>query len=358
MARKAHPESALAPDPPSRKGGAPADLYRLEGTYERLRRALVQGPADGRLERPLSFWVLPDDRRLPIAFLDRPIRVLLERPLVELMQTPGVGRKKILGFFELLRRAVKDRSAHEPFGLVGANNGGAGPAARRGVGVGRDTGAVSESVWADYCETVRRAGFEPLPLGCVAPSLKPLPTVLWRKPLADYAGQSLAEIRALKTHGEKRVSAIIEVFATVHEAASTAALDEHLQLDLRPHFVRPMTDWLLRRSEDPSRLTLPEARQRLAQPLIHQTEIDLGADVARLASERLGLAGDAPSVKEQAERLRVTRARVYQMFDDCSRVLAVRWPEGRWLMAALDGTDATPDAAALVRGVRAIFFPV
>lgn len=354
MARKA--TTTEATDPPERRVGASADLYRLEGTYERLRRALQQGPADGRLRMPLSFWVVPDDRRLPIAFLDRSLEELLQKPLVELMQTPGVGRKKILGFFDLLRRAVKDRSPQEPFGLsaAGATKS---PAAKRGVGLGRDSSAVSELVWADYCETIRRGGFATQPLGRLAPSLKPLPTVLWDTPLGDYAGRSLAEVRAMKTHGEKRVAAIIEVFAAVHEAVSTAVLGEHLLLDIRPLFVRPMTDWLLESPAGAQRLSLREARERLAKPLIRQAEIDLGEEAARLTGERLGLAGEAPTVKQQADRLHVTRARVYQMFDDCARVLAVRWPEGRWLLGALDRRAASPEALGLVAGVRAIFFP-
>ena len=74
------------------------DRYRLIGTYERLRKALVERPDDGRLDKALSYWVLPTDRRLPIAFLDRPLRDLLNQPFEELMATPGVGHKKILGF--------------------------------------------------------------------------------------------------------------------------------------------------------------------------------------------------------------------------------------------------------------------
>lgn len=90
--KKAKPASAR----PSRKRRGTAktadhsvigDRYRLDGTYERLRRALLEAPDDGRLDRALSYWVLPTDRRLPIAFLDRDLRELLELPLEELMGT-------------------------------------------------------------------------------------------------------------------------------------------------------------------------------------------------------------------------------------------------------------------------------
>src|SRR4249920_1688023 len=93
------------------------DRYRLIGTYERLRKALVERTDDGRLDKALSYWVLPTDRRLPIAFLDRSLRELLGLPLDELMSTPGVGHKKILGFFDLLKRAAKAGPSDAPFGL-------------------------------------------------------------------------------------------------------------------------------------------------------------------------------------------------------------------------------------------------
>src|SRR5688572_29687193 len=96
------------------------DHYRLVGTYQRLRNQLLALPDDGRLDRQLSYWVLASDRRLPIAFLDRSLRELLEQPLDALMATPGVGQKKIVGFFELLRRAIKGTPNEQPFGMTPA----------------------------------------------------------------------------------------------------------------------------------------------------------------------------------------------------------------------------------------------
>ena len=117
MARKATSARA-AQSSASRRRTVIGDRYRLEGTYERLRRALLEAPNDGRLDKSLSYWVLPTDRRLPIAFLDQNLRELLALPLEDLMGTQGVGHKKILGFFDLLRRAHKSQSPHEPFGMA------------------------------------------------------------------------------------------------------------------------------------------------------------------------------------------------------------------------------------------------
>ena len=69
--------------------------------------------------------------------------------------------------------------------------------------------------------------------------------------------------------------------------------------------------------------------------MIAQIKIDIGDQVAELAAARLCLDENAPSVKQQAETLGVTRARVYQLLEDCAKVMDVRWPEGRWLLAPL-----------------------
>ena len=41
------------------------DRYRLIGTYERLRKSLIEKPDDGRLDKSLSYWVLPDGSASP-----------------------------------------------------------------------------------------------------------------------------------------------------------------------------------------------------------------------------------------------------------------------------------------------------
>src|SRR6185295_18944414 len=203
------------------------DRYRLVGTYERLRKSLLSQPDDGRLDKALSYWVLPTDRRLPIAFLDRSLRGLLRRPLDELMSTQGVGQKKVLGFFDLLKRASKAASPDAPFGLSVNDSKAIKPAA---PSVGFDASIVSEALWTNWCDTVNRYGLGPEKLGRLAPSVQALPTVIWHNRLDEYLDRSLAQIRRLKTHGEKRVHAILEIFCTVHEALATATLQENVDL--------------------------------------------------------------------------------------------------------------------------------
>lgn len=334
----------------------PHDRYRLIGTYERLRKTLVDLPPDGRLDKPLSFWVRQTDRRLPIAFLDRPLGELLDEDFDKLLSTPGIGQKKIQGFFDLLRRAAKSTNA-QPFGLQKEVSQEA--PLNPSHSLGFDPTVVSESLWLSWRETVRRNGFGNETLGRLAPTLQALPTVIWQTPLADYMDLSLAEVRQLKTHGEKRIQAILEVFCSVHEAVATAALHENLELQLLPRFIPPLTRWILdisRREELP---TADEVEQHLVQPLLQQVEIDLGDQVAQLAIDRLRFDNNAPSVRHQADTLGVTRARVYQLLEDCATAMEVRWPEGRWLLAALTTKLSllSPETIGLLHVVRDLFFP-
>lgn len=332
------------------------DRYRLVGTYERLRKSLLEQPDDGRLDKALSYWVLPTDRRLPIAFLDRTLRDLLSRPLEELMGTPGVGHKKIIGFFDLLRRASKATVPDAPFGL--ATNEGV-KRAQAAAASGFDSSVVSESLWARWCETVNRHGLGPEKLGRLAPSLQSLPTVIWHSRLEEYSERSLAEIRGLKTHGEKRVHAILEVFCTAHEALATATLDENIDLVVVPRFVPPLSRWLMGAIGEAELPSVDELRQHVVKPLVKQIHIDLGDQVAELAASRLSLDAGAPSVKQQADTIGVTRARVYQLLEDCAKVMEVRWPEGRWLLAPLANRfgAADPEALGLLHGIVDLFFP-
>src|SRR5262249_50265239 len=99
----------------------------------------------------------------------------------------------------------------------------------------------------------------------------------------------------------------------------------------------------------------------VAIPLIEQIEVDVGPTVARLAEGRLGIHGEPQTVRQLSRKMGVTRARVYQLLDDCAKVMAVRWHEGRvhlrTLRAHLEAPGADAHALELVRGVIDLFFP-
>ena len=171
----------------------------------------------------------------------------------------------------------------------------------------------------------------------------------------------MAEIRRLRTHGEKRVRCVLEVFHSVAVRLANAGPSEDRKRLLTPPLICEVEDWsraLARESRIPE---VAEVRECLAGPVLQQIHIDSGDTVHALAAERLGLFGSSVSVRSQARNLGVTRARVYQLLDDCSKVMTVRWPNGAQQLEALAlrfasaGTDSA--SAKLFFGVRELCFP-
>ena len=85
-----------------------AEDYKLISSFEEVRKTLMDTRFSDRLEKPLAFWALPNDRRLPLAFLGRTLRDLLDTPFDELSSTPGIGQKKISSLVRLLHRAINE----------------------------------------------------------------------------------------------------------------------------------------------------------------------------------------------------------------------------------------------------------
>jgi hypothetical protein len=224
-----------------------------------------------------------------------------------------------------------------------------------------DPAIVSEALWAQWQRTVVEHGFGREKLGRLAPTLQALPTVIWHTPLSNYMNRTVAEIRQLKTHGEKRVRVVLEVFYLVHEMLSDRDSNHHLALRIVPKFIVPIENWL---SQALASETLPspdEVRQHLTTPLLDQIAIDAGPTIHELAASRLGIDGPPQSVRQQAKEMGVTRARVYQLLEECSRVMNVRWPEGQQLLAQLDArfqAEATGnDDPRMFRATYELFFP-
>jgi hypothetical protein len=338
--------------------------YKMTGVFESFRNVLLREKYRDRMDKPLAYWALASDRRLPLAFMGRTLREILSTPFDELLATPGVGRKKIAALMTLLGRATKDTPPVDPFGLEAQIE--ESYAVQEGTvsernGSRFDPSLVSEALWTQWRETVLRHGIGQLRLGRLVPSLQALPTVIWHTPLEEYAHLSLAEIRQLKTHGEKRVRAVLEAFWVVHTALAGSAHHDHLDVDLVPKFVRSLERWIIKALANAQLPTEEEVRNSLLVPLLAQIELDAGTAMWRLACGRLGIHAPVQSVRQQARERGVTRARVYQLLEDCSKVMAVRWPEGELPMTALAERFAREaagsEAARLFRRAMDLFFP-
>jgi len=93
---------------------ASVEQLQLVSRFEALRRVLLGEPYAQHLDRPLAYWALPADRRLPLAFLGRSLRDLLDTAYSELAATPGIGQKKMRSFVKLLARVASTDPAALP----------------------------------------------------------------------------------------------------------------------------------------------------------------------------------------------------------------------------------------------------
>ncbi len=337
--------------------------YKIVSSFQSLRKTLLDDKFADRLEKPLAYWALPNDRRLPLAFLGRTIKDLLATPFEELSATPGIGQKKISSLVKLLSRATKDHPPAVPFGLseISESKRPATVDKPRRAATTFDPSIVSEALWSDWQQTVIKHGLGCEKLGRLAPTLQALPTVIWHTPLEHYVNHTVAEIRQLKTHGEKRVRVVLEVFYLVHDMFSGHDADQHLALRIVPKFIVPIENWISQVLEGDGLPSSDEVRDHLVIPLLDQLAIDAGATIHQLSEGRLGIKGSAQSVRQQAKQMGVTRARVYQLLEDCSRVMDVRWPEGMQLLAHLGArfhtAQTNQDEYRLFRAAYELFYP-
>ena len=335
-----------------------AEEYKLRSSFEEIRKTLLTEQYQDRLDKPLAYWALPNDRRLPLAFLGRTIGDLLASPFDQLTATPGIGQKKIDSLVVLLRRAASEDS---PSSTV-ESNGSSHPRIAEIEGNGQFSPTqVSELHWTAWRETVRRHRLGEQRLGRLVRTLQNVPTVIWNTKLDFYLDRTIGEIRKLKTHGEKRVSVVLETFHYLHELLGKIDPDSELTVRLTPRFIAPIEDWIVsvtNRDEPPAS---EEIVANLCRPILSQIANDAGETVADLATGRLGINGDPQTVRMQSRRIGVTRARVYQLLDDCSKLFEVRWPTGRyWLdrLARSCENQADPGAFELVVAVRDLLYPV
>lgn len=321
---------------------------RAVSRYEDIRKTLLESCSDEYLEKPLAHWVLPADRRLPLAFLGRSLGDLLHSGFDDLAATPGVGAKKIGAFLNLLTR-IAAASPYEGNGNGRTLPHGSSARIHAVLDSGFEPDEVSEVLWSQWQETVKRCGLACEPIGRVAPSLQNVTRVIWQSPLADFLELPLAELRDRPTYGEKRVRAVLAVFFGLHQLLSDLGDHNELAVRLVPRHVDQAERWTgirLQRADLPAR---EEILDSYVVPLIEQLRHDASRQIVQLAEIRLGISGPLTSIRQTAKRMGLTRARIYQLLNEINDILAVRWPLGRCqsyhLLERLEaaGSDASFD---------------
>jgi hypothetical protein len=309
--------------------------YNLTTSFDDVRRKLSDPKLADRLEKPLAYWVVATDRRLPFPFLDRTLGELINTSLTDLLNTAGIGVRKVQTLIMLLQRAALP---HPPGGMAPPAEGASGEipltaSTGRGASGEIDAAIVSEALWVRWRETVREHHLESETLGRLASTLRDMPRVIWRRPLSSYTQLTLEEIRHLRTHGEKRVGALLDVFGSLHTILAHAGKRPHLSVQIVPRSVVELEEWVMRWLQASANPTLAEIQNQFVAPLLNQIQLDASSQVFKLAEKRM--TSRSTTVRQMAERMGLTRARIYQLLDEVADIIAVRWPNGRFLVETL-----------------------
>ena len=322
--------------------------------FDRRRETLLSEEFADRLDKPLGYWALPTDRQLPLVLMHRPLRELLATPFAELYSTAGIGPKKIRTLVVLLGRACQP----QPPGAIAPP-----PAPLESSVTPSSFDAaeiVSEALWEQWRATAREHALEGEPLGRFASSLRELPRVLWNTPLGAYTEITLTDLRGLRTHGVKRVAAVLEVFRGLHAMLVYVPPQPRLVARVVPRFAAQIESWLARRIPRPTAVSTEEIRSEIIAPLLEQIRLDVGELGAEVALVRLD--SEETNVQQTAHRLRTTRSRVYETAAETAAALAVRWPEGRTLLKnfnqQLVGGSTDGEVVDLVDSLSRLFLPV
>ncbi len=295
----------------------------LASRFYTICETLKQEKYHNRMSKPLAFWVLPNDRRLPLALMNRSIGQIINTPFDDLAATPGIGRKKISSLVSLMVRATSDEPPAVP------SSPGSGTSEEGGV-TPFDAKIVSEALWSQWTAVVRQYNLGNECIGRIADSLNSMPTVIWTRKLGEYENLTLSQIRGLRTHGEKRVRCVMQVMHKAYSIAGSGRRepDEVLRRKLGSQRILAVANWVTNQIRSVNSPTSEEVSIHLANPILEQIAVDCGETVHTVAKQRLGMNEQPMSVREQAQTMGVTRARIYQLLEDCHKVIDVRWPRG------------------------------
>jgi hypothetical protein len=308
---------------------ASVEELQVISRFESLRKILLSEQYADHRKKPLAYWALPTDRRLPLAFLGRTLDDLLHAPFSELSNTPGIGQKKMCSFVKLLARAANTDPSELPTDLMSLPKREPGGNGSGGSSNGFNPSAVSEVLWSQWRASVVKHGLGGEKLGRFAPSLQNMTRVIWNTPLEFYTNYTLGEIRAMKTHGEKRIRAILEVFHSLHVLVANMGVQEDLVVRIVPRRIDRVEQWLGQALQTAGVPEPGEIFANFVEPLLEQVRTDATQQIASLAENRLGISAPITSVRQAARAMGLTRARVYQLLNEINDIMTVRWPLGR-----------------------------
>jgi len=341
----------------------PLDELQLAMRFDELRKQLAEDRYRPLYRKTLAFWAIPSDRRLPLALMNRTLEQIVASPFTELAGTPGIGKKKLQGLLMLLERAANTDPTSIPPEVTEPIKAETKKTESEPEPLFRWED-VSELMWVEWRATIRKHGLETIPLGRLAPSLKRVTRVIWNVPLGEFLDMSIEDLREKRAFGERRLSAVLEVFGSIHEILKNVQPQSHLAVELAPRRIAAMQQWILDTWQAGKVPNEEEIKQKFILPLLEQARIDTAEQTVTMVEQRLGINSAPVSVRQLGRTFNLTRARIYQLFDELAEILRVRWPLGRaytqllqsFIVFEYNRRGTGPDISQLTMAIE-IFFP-
>lgn len=327
------------------------------------------------LDRPVWHWLQADHLHVPVAWLDRTVRELLEFRLGEIASTPGIGAKKLEKLVLAVDRARNAIERDVPAGLCHTD---------RSTGdkdnesmtfpyrVARDAyflgvehtplGDLDERDWRCVAQLVRHHGIEDLMLGRFAPSLRQLDRALWDARIANFTRRPLSELQRLQGCGPVRLQQSICQILSLAFLLNALPVRHDMRISLLAGPIAEANQWLAQLLP-PGRENLPEKRsirEDFLRPLLMQIEKDGNARLGEVASRRIGDGVQPATLREIATDCGVTPDRIRTLLQQAAFVLYVRWHEGDYLLlgacAELSARGDATEQRQLLERIHEVLF--
>jgi len=323
----------------------------LAAAFDALKTAIESCADHEHLDSTLSDWLEPDDDDIPYKFLTWRIRRILNTPF-RIFSSSWITEDRLATFVELLGRVHQTACSSTGVSDESATSGDHRP-------VNSDSTerhlTVSGTAWRTWCEVIECHDLSATSLGALAGSLEDLPGSFWDRKLREFTSKTYLELSGTPGLGPRKMSVVVDLFRELASQLASVPAKSSLGVILLPKPIRELSFWLYQVLEERHIPTSSEIATSFCRPLLTQLQTDLSPEVASIVIRRLGVDGKPETLAEIADDVGLTRERVRQLTLRATKVLHVRWPQGKHLLDDLyELLRSAPNAQEQVILVRTI----
>ncbi len=335
----------IAPDDPRHFSA------KFEAEFVRLKLAIEEVADKVHLDSTLSEWLEPEDDWIPYKFLTWRVRRILNTPY-QSFALSWATEPRLAKFVELMGRVE-----NTVLSLTGASD------EMETTGHIRQFECdaydrqleVSGKSWRTWCESIELHDLGATTLGALATSLEDLPGSFWNLPLREFTSKTYLELSETRGLGARKMSLVVDLFRNLATQLDRLPQTTWLGVMLLPKPICDLSKWLYEVLKERRVPTIDELGLSFCRPLLRQLETDLSPDVAAIVVRRLGFDQNPETLEKIAKDVGLTRERVRQLTQRATKVLHVRWPQGKHLLDDLyELLRSAPDAQRQVVLVRTI----